>query len=878
MHRPWWLWLATASFVSYYLLVTLSIHHVRPGFGFVAEQGPYGASVVRVLPGTPAARAGFAAGDQPVVVNGWALNGPYDFTVMQGAYPTGVPVEWVVERAGTRTTLVLEPLERHWVWQTRMWVIVGVSLLTSLVMGLLIAFRGDGRPTTLLAAWLLVSIGCVTLPIWPRSMAYDWAQLPLPLGLLMWPAAASAIAVPMLMFTFCALVPRPVLSRRWLVIAQIPLALIVFFVITISTLMVYSPGRAMRVPIPPWVQVAGPLSYGLYTVGAALLMLVSLRRAGDATERRRVQTLLTGAAAGALGLLLLAPAFAWPRLSSAALLATGGVIFAIMPLTFAYATLRHKLFDLRVIVRLGLQYALARGLVLALVPLAVAALVVDVLLHGDQSLRSVLADRGWTYGVIAAGTVLAYSQREGWMTALDRRFFRERYAAQQILRQVVDDVSRAPDLDAAARKVVARIESALHPTLVAVMRKPGSTDAFTLASAAPDASAVAPLGAVNAITGIVRALGRPVVFGTQGLQDLPAADQAWLQQSDVELVVPILGNDHQDEALLVLGPRRSEEPYSQEDLELLGAIAASLALLPARPSRQNAEGTRQNDNAETTTKEMQPRRLGNRYRLEALIGSGGMGVVYSAVDETLGRIVAVKLVREDQLRGSDALERFQREARAAASLSHPHIVTVHDFGIDNGAPYLVMERLFGRSLRTAVGAERRLAPDRALAILRGVASAVEAAHARGMVHRDLKPENVFLAGDANSEIAKVLDFGIAKDTGSTNASTAFNTSTGKLVGTVPYMSPEQIAGGAPAKAWDVWSLAVITYEMLSGVNPFSEAAGGSGMPLAKAAAIRSFAPDLPAALDPFFDRALSLDPSLRPPTPTALHEELRAAL
>ena len=853
--RPWWLWLATASFVSYYVLVTLSIHHARPGYGVQFESVPSGASVLRVFPGTPADRAGFAPGDRPVVVNGWALNGPYDPTILQAAYPTGVPVEWVVERAGARTTLVLEPLERRWVWQTAMWVVVGVSLLTSLVMGLLIAFRGDGRPTTLLAAWLLASIGCVTLPIWPRSMAFDWAQLPLPLGLLMWPAAVSAIAVPILLFTFCALVPRPVLSTRRLMIAQIPLALIVLFVVAISTLMVYSPGRAMSVPFPIWLQVGGPLSYGLYTVGAALLMLISLRRAADVTERRRVLTLLTGAAAGALGLLLLGAGFAWPRLSSAAQMTSGGVIFSIMPLAFAYATLRHRLFDLRVIVRLGLQYALARGLIVALIPITLLVLAVDIWLHADQSVASIMASRGWNYAAVASIVSVVFARRHKWMPALDRRFFRERYEAHQILKGVVEDVGQSPDFDTGARKVVARIHSALHPVMAAVMKRPRTATAFSAAAKLPEGAPLTALLSGNAITQVVRALGRPVVFGPQGLRDIPADHQAWLAESQVEVVVPIATDSSRDEAVLVLGPRKSEEPYSREDLDLLATIGASLGLLIGRSTQGETV---------TVISAAGLGKLANRYRLERPIGEGGMGVVFAGVDETLERPVAIKLIKDQHLTG-DALARFQREARTAASLAHPHIVTVHDFGVDDkGSPFLVMELLEGQSLRAAIKTGGRMPAARAMPILSGLAAAIEAAHAKGIIHRDLKPENVFLVGKTMH--AKILDYGIAK---ALESKTTF--ATPGVLGTLAYMAPEQAGGGEASPAWDVWALSVIAFEMLTGQHPFN-----GGLPVTNAIPIRTLAPDLSDAIATAIDRALSLNPSSRPATAGDLIHSLQS--
>lgn len=845
--RPWWLWLASASFIAYYLLVTISVHHARAGYGFVAEPAPQGASVARALAGAAAERAGLTDGDQLVMVNGWRLNGPFAVTVLSAAYPTGVPVEWVVERAGARRTVIVEPLVRRWVRPSMMSAVVGFALLLSLALGLLVAYRGNGRPTTLLAAWLLVSMGCASLPVWPRSMAFDWARLPLPLGLLMFPAAISAMAVPNLMFTFCAIVPRPVLSTRWLVIAQIPIALIVIYIAVTTALVVYAPGLAMGVPLPGWLQIAGPLAYGVYVVAAASLLRVALGRVEDVTERRRVRTLLAGAAAGGIGLLILGVGFAWPRQSTQTLMTTGGVIFSLMPVAFAYATLRHRLFDLRVIVRLGLQYALARGLIAALIPVTVLALVADATLHGDQTLQQILASRGWTYAVVAAIVGAVYVKRAGWMTAIDRRFFRERYAAQQILREVVQDVSTATDVAAAAAKVVGRINSALHPITVAVLTKPRSASTFQTLTALPATHSVPSLPAGSPITQIVRALGRPVAFGSGGLAEVPDDQRRWLTASAIEVVVPIATDPSRDEALLALGPRRSEEPYSKEDLDLLAAIGTSLGLLMQRTPPAEMPTIAAQGGAPA-------QKIGHRYRIERPIGEGGMGIVYAALDETLDRAVAIKVIKDQHLLGADGLSRFQREARTAASLSHPNIVTVHDYGVDEaGSPYLVMELLDGQSLRAAIRSEGRMPPARALPILAGLAAAVEAAHAKGVIHRDLKPENVFLI--ARSTHVKILDYGIAKAV----TATTTHATTGGVLGTLPYMAPEQAAGGIASPAWDIWSLSVIAFEMLSGAHPF-----GGGLPVAPAIPIRTLAPELDDRIAAAIDRALTLDPATRP--------------
>jgi serine/threonine-protein kinase len=222
-------------------------------------------------------------------------------------------------------------------------------------------------------------------------------------------------------------------------------------------------------------------------------------------------------------------------------------------------------------------------------------------------------------------------------------------------------------------------------------------------------------------------------------------------------------------------------------------------------------------------------------------------------------------VIKDQLHHGEGIARFQREARTAASLSHPHIVTVHDFGIDEmGSPYLVMELLEGRSLRAAIRADGRMSTSGALPILGGLASAIDAAHAKGVIHRDLKPENVFLTTDSS---AKILDYGIAKPL--TSAMT-FSTP-GVGMGTLGYMAPEQASGGDAAPAWDVWALTVIAFEMLTGQHPF-----GGGLPVRQATPIKTLAPDLPDDVADAIDAALSLTPSERPGTATGLLRSFKA--
>src|SRR5438094_6194348 len=214
------------------------------------------------------------------------------------------------------------------------------------------------------------------------------------------------------------------------------------------------------------------------------------------------------------------------------------------------------------------------------------------------------------------------------------------------------------------------------------------------------------------------------------------------------------------------------------------------------------------------------------YRIESLIGVGGMGEVYLARDERLGRKVALKLLPEHMTANEAQLSRFKTEARAASALNHPNILTVYEIGAEGNRHFIATEFIEGVTLR-ALLARGRVNLHDALEIAVQVASALAAAHETGLVHRDIKPENIMLRPDG---YVKVLDFGIAKLAESAFAEatadvagsmTLAETNLGSILGTVRYMSPEQARGAQVDEGTDIWSLGVVLYEMVTGHQPFT---------------------------------------------------------
>src|SRR3954464_10475322 len=272
--------------------------------------------------------------------------------------------------------------------------------------------------------------------------------------------------------------------------------------------------------------------------------------------------------------------------------------------------------------------------------------------------------------------------------------------------------------------------------------------------------------------------------------------------------------------------------------------------------------------------------LVGRYRLETMLGQGGMGTIWRAQHLVLNAPVAIKVIDRTAVPDEETLSRFMREAQSAAALRSPHVVQIFDHGIAGKVPFMAMELLEGENLAQRIKRQKRLAPADTARILSHIGRAIARAHEAGIVHRDLKPENVFLVQNEDEEIAKVLDFGVAKiERHALEEGT--RTRTGSILGTPFYMSPEQAQGNRTVDSrTDLWAMGVIAFECLTGKRPFYSDGLGD---LVLAICVRdipqpSSLASVPIGFDAWWNRAVARDPEKRFQTARELTDALREAL
>jgi eukaryotic-like serine/threonine-protein kinase len=627
-------------------------------------------------------------------------------------------------------------------------------------------------------------------------------------------------------------------------------------------------------------------------------------------DRRRARWVAVGSLAGILPYMVLR----WAStlgLTGADYSGVYGVVpAALIPIATGYAILKHRLFDIHVVLRTGVQYLVARNFLRFVLALPALALVYSLVTNANRTVRDVVLHNSIFISlVVLVAVVLKFRERLGrW---LDRRFFREHYQQERILLALIESLRTLHSAPEMGERVVTELTAALHPESVHFFYYSPEDHAFVKGFGTDPRADGVKIPEGSALPVLLEKSDNPVSLESLPVSGVPLMSWAWLYTLRIDLIVPLNRADGSPAGFLLLGRKKSEEPYSPTDRNLLLGLGRQMAvvyenlMLQERLLRQQranermrarVEGAGTNwlqecpqcgrcfdcsvricskDGSELSFSVPVGRTLDGRYRLDRVLGRGGMGHVFRAQDLRLDREVAVKVMEGSRTGDSAGLRRFSREARALARLQHENIVVTYDFGvIEDETAYLIMEFVAGTTLRTEI-ASGVISSVTAAGWFHQLLEGVKAAHAAGIVHRDLKPENVLIARPENGpERVKIADFGVAKWL-TPEAGSVSLTLPGTIVGSLHYMSPEQLAGQPVDARSDIFSIGVMVFEVLTGRIPFSGANYAERIVslLQDSAPLSSALQDAPA-LQATVRKCLAKDPIDRFPSAAALQAEL----
>lgn len=864
--------LAVAAFLAASLTVYRYGDRVMIGGWGVAPDGATW-RVVAVRPGSPS-DGKLQVGDRLVAVDGDRRHGVIGPWVrLQGLADGGV-IRLRVERAGVEHEYAIRVEHQHdrRVLSRRlvMLIVAGAWLAVALFIGLM---RPD-QPTARLAAIVLLASALVHL-----TYQFDAARPFLSRGLMV--AGYVVGVVPPLhlalglhfAYRFPPTAPQ---TRGWrrLVVAVYVLAGIIVLgaAIPFAWAGVTDPSSERLVALlagaPGYFRLHARLSdllWPLALIAMTVVVVRNYRTLEGADERRRLRWVLVGALVG------LAPSVVLEVLH--VLEAIGGfvalspatetlslwavnVATVVIPVSMAYAILKHRVFSIHVVVRRGVKYVLAKNALRVLVALPAAVLVYAIVINRDRTVAELLLENSkYLYLIAIAAASLGFRRQvSAW---IDRQFFRDAYDRERILVDLLEQIDKIDSVAELSKLVSAQLDRAFHPKSVYVWYRPRQARDLELAYSS---DAALPGVRLADDTALVRAMQHESgARDLASLSDVPltAPERAWLDRAGVALVVPLLAGDRRLAGLLMLGEKKSEEPYGHDDRQFLQAIAMQIGVVHENAALKARVGEEQRirqevlarlddravnvlkecpacgacfdsqfqfceqDGTELTLSLPIERVVEGKYRLDRLLGKGGMGAVYEAEDLRLGRKVALKVMVGRAFGDQVALRRFEREARASARLSHPNIITIYDYGAVSGqGGYLVMERLHGTTLRDELKRRGAIDPQTAADWFDQVSEAMKTAHAAGVIHRDLKPENILITGSEGRRAVKVLDFGLAKLREQEIAASLSITEPGMVLGTFGYTSPEQLSGGEVDERSDVFSIGVMVAEALTGKRPF----------------------------------------------------------
>ena len=679
-------------------------------------------------------------------------------------------------------------------------------------------------------------------------------------------------------FDFAMRFPQPMLQPRFLRLARALLYSVAVAVLAIGLCPVIAdlldlPSRSALLPswlplstLEAWQSSTFNVLQGLVLLAVPVILLRNYVRLSDPVARRRLRWVAVGIILAVLPIALEAlvlTILASMHLSSVAgktqaiLDPTESVLTALVPITLTYAILKYKVLGIRVAIRKGLQYLLARNVLRIILYLPLIAIVVDLVLHPQEPLQDFLFHKTrWFYLLVFCSAAISLRYRKTLNQWVDRKFFRSAYEEEVILSQVVDEMQSAESADEVAKVISDHIQSSLQPSSLCVLFRKDPAGTFTVGYPVGSPLALQFRGLLNErVQELLQSHRSAMTFSeiASALEERASVcDFDW----ERTVLIPISTIGGRLLGVMLLGEKKSEEPYSSRDRTLLQAVATQAALvleMVALRDKVREEGrVRVEVLARLDRQDIQlvleclecgrcysgpathceadgsglgftlpvERLIDGKYRLDRRIAAGGMGAVYEAHDVRLDRQVAVKVMMGRLFGNNAALRRFEREARAAARLEHPNIVAIYDFGTLRGeGAYLVMQFVPGRSWRAEMASAKQILPARAAVWFDQLCDAMAAAHASGVIHRDLKPENVLVSDTGGGEKITVLDFGLAKLHVGRNALGPQLTTEEGVVGTFGYMSPEQRSGAPVDGRTDVYSMAIMAVEVLTNRKP-----------------------------------------------------------
>lgn len=662
-------------------------------------------------------------------------------------------------------------------------------------------------------------------------------------------------------------------------------------------------------------------------------------RGAGVQERRRVRMFLAGLGIGSLPMMLeVVLEVIFPRLKAlmsnpSARLWGGLILYPLllsMPVTTAYSVLVNRVLEVKVILRQALRYALARYSVVSIAAIPLLVIALDFYKHRDETVSNLLSGLSLV-GLLSSTLfgVLAFSVRHKVFNAIDRRYFRENYDSRTILTGLVEKSRSTSSVDELAVLLQAEIDRALHLESVTLLSLEPKQGVFQSPSAE-----IRSLSSSSTLVALAEGSAEPLDIDLENptslLRRLSLDDQQWLADGAFRLLVPLIASDGRLIGLIALGSKKSELRFSGEDRSLLSAIAGSVALTlenrffrkwihPAEKSVTTTAIRERSSVEDELASECQacralrpprasicsgcggqvesaqvPYILLGKFRLERRIGSGGMGVVYRAVDLVLGRAVAIKTL--PRVSPEDSM-RLRREARAMATVIHPNLALIFGAETWRGIPMLIFEYLDGGTLADKLKVNR-LSVQQAVQLGLTLANVLDKTHAAGILHRDIKPSNI---GYTLNEVPKLLDFGLAHVLYDSRRETRLRnpliedqsgistlsfpvdviqsiTPSGFIVGTPIYLSPEGVQNMRPDPSFDLWAVAIVLYEAMAGQNPMvRHSLKDTLVSISRGDVpdIRETVPDCPASMVRFFKQALASDPALRPGTAAELFEALQ---